>query len=146
MKDNITGPFAVDAEKLHVLIVTDDSESVVLLGAAVSAYFRAFIVQDRATGKVALKYRFKKLDGKRTWYVFVNENPDVEIAVNQFVDIVREMLVDGAKTFAIPMQVEVYRVPEDIREHADSRKVMEWLLEKDLVTIKLRNGQKPAQA
>lgn len=58
----------IDNEKLLSHIVLDDRYAPMMSERAGEAYFRGFIVENRQTGKVTLKYRFKYCDGKRSWF------------------------------------------------------------------------------
>lgn len=59
--------FDLGKEKILCLIVVDDEVSKTMRGQFIPAYLRAFILQNRESGKIYATYRFKQADGSRKW-------------------------------------------------------------------------------
>ena len=132
--------FNLSTQMLHCLIVLDDRVAQVLSVNAGNAYYRAFIVEDRKTGEIQARQRFRYKDGD-SWS-HINLTPDkqrlgTKERVKFLVDGIRFVLVTGTGLFAGGLQV-----PEGVvtcfypPESSDAEKTFDWLIAQDLIEIK----------
>jgi hypothetical protein len=119
-------------EKLLALIVLDDGVAARLSDRAGQAFFRAFIVQNRATGRILMRFRFRYTDHD-AWFKI---NPKEQgTARHHLRENITGMLLEGAKTMGnviSPLAVEVFEPPDD---EGDFDATIRWLDARDLITI-----------
>jgi hypothetical protein len=145
--DDTTG-FNMETQKLHCLIVLQDSVAKKLSEKAGDAFWRGFITEDRATGEVMAKYRFRYMDGD-SW-VRIRLNPEkqqwpISDRVEHLAQSMEQVLRLGME-----MMSGGHKPPEDIvvcfypPEPDDSKKTLEWLIAQDLIEVKsvFMNGKK----
>jgi hypothetical protein len=123
-------------EKLRCMIVQDDSVAELLSDRAAPAFFRAFIVEDRATGAVEMKFRWHYKDpDEKSWGIVTTDKRGAE-AVEYLQDGLTKVL-----TTAIAM-IAGSHPPEDVvhafyppDDGGDAGSTLIWLDMKDLVEI-----------
>lgn len=126
-------------EKLLSHIVLDDRYAQLLCDGAGDAYFRAFIVEDRKTHKVTLKFRFKYRDDNRSWYEVTSKDRG-EAAAAEFRKNIVYMLEASAAVKGMPLPegaVKVFNPPDD---HGDGSNTVKWLADQDLIEIRSIEG------
>lgn len=127
-------------EKLLSLIAIDDSLALRLSPEASDAFFRAFVVEDRKTGKVECRYRMKYRNGQRNWYSFkLKEDVPKDAAVDKFEEAIKKMMSIAAGVFDVPdtAVVKCFRPPDDA---GDPDATLQWLVDRDLVEVKWAEG------
>jgi hypothetical protein len=131
--------FVSPKEKLLCLVVLDDAYVSALTNkkAEGKAFFRAFITENRSTGAVQMKMRFRYKDGDQ-WYKVAPRDGERSRAV-----IVAE-LQEGMENVLREATLALWNVPlpkSAIETHwppnekDDGSDTLAWLLEKDLVYI-----------
>jgi hypothetical protein len=123
----------VGTEKLLSFIVLPDEYAHLLSERAGSAFFRGFIVQDRETNEVTLKYRFKYGDDKRSWY-WVTPQSESD-AVEHLESTMQTLITMTARHTGIDLPDNVlvcFHPPDD---QGDWNHTVAWLLERDLLEI-----------
>jgi hypothetical protein len=131
--------WVVDQEKLLAHIVLDDRYARILSPGAGDAFFRAFIVEDRTTHKITLKFRFTYRDGKRSWSQLTPTDQGQDV-VAKLRDGVVYMLESGAAIKGTPLPkgaVKVFNPPDD---HGDGSNTVKWLADQDLIEIRSVEG------
>jgi hypothetical protein len=132
-----------EKEKLLCFMLLDDGFAKQISVAADDAFWRGFIVQDRATGLVSMKFRFKYKNGNRNWY---NVNPKhqhgqetVELLRNSLEDVLCEALkIHGLSSEQVRNAVQCFYPPDD---GGDFMATATWLAERDLVEISVADGE-----
>ncbi len=125
----------VDNEKLLSHIVLSDAYADLLCTDAGDAFFRGFIVENRKTHEVTLKFRFSYRDGKRSWYK-VTSKLQGEAAAGHLRDGISDVLRTGYAAQhgdALPEDAIQYFDPPD--DHGDGQNTIKWLLERDLIEV-----------
>ena len=87
-------PFDLNKEKMRCLMVLDDVVAGRLSCAAGPAYWRAFIMEDRATHLVRGEFRFKYDNGEKNWF---QSQPKVQTSPGAEVEKLRCELEDILK-------------------------------------------------
>jgi hypothetical protein len=122
-------------EKLLCMMLVDDKYSGLLSPNAGDAFFRAFIVEDRKTKDVIIKFRFKYKNGKRNWYEATHKTLKGKEAMEYFRSGMELTLIEGTEAFGLPVPddfVQCFYPPDD---EGDAMKTIEWLVEKDLIEV-----------
>jgi hypothetical protein len=121
-------------EKLLSHILIDDRYARLLSERAGEAFFRCFIVEDRATGAVSMKYRFKYSDGNRNWFV-VKSRERGAAAVDRLKLGMRKVISTAAQARGTPLPPDaiVYFDPPD--DEGDGTKTIQWLVDRDLIEV-----------
>jgi hypothetical protein len=129
-------PWETDKEKLLCFMVLNDDVSKRLSSKAGTAYWRAFVVQDRMTGEISTKFRFKYQNGDRSWFrIGSRVKGSSEEIVKDFVDGISQTLLLGASLFEgidISSYIECFYPPDD---GGDPNKTIEWLEKEDLIEV-----------
>ena len=89
-KDNQMAGWNANEEKLLALIVLSDDLAKRLSDRAGEAFFRAFIVQDRATGEIRMNFRFRYRDGDSWFHV----SPKAQMETRAAITYLREGMTD----------------------------------------------------
>ncbi len=124
-----------DEEKLLCHIVLVDSMAKKLSERAGPAFFRGFIVEDRATGIISMKYRYRYEDGERNWF---SVTPKQQQGPGTAKELEKSMLAglrEAARRLCIPLppgSVVFFYPPDDGGEF---ERTLEWLQERDLIEI-----------
>jgi hypothetical protein len=122
-------------EKLLCHIVLDDSLAPLLSSDAGPAFFRAFIVEDRKSGEVRLKFRFRYKSTPRSWFRIAAQNLRGTEAVEDFRAGIEFMLTEAARKLGRPFPegaIKCYYPPDDM---GDVGRTIIWLEMQDLVEI-----------
>jgi hypothetical protein len=136
--DGTTG-FNMNTQKLHCLLVLQDSIAEALSVNAGNAFLRGFITEDRATGEVMAKYRFRYKDHD-SWFHIRLEPEKQRLPVRERV----EYLASGMETvfrMGVEMMAGGEPAPKDIivccypPEPDDAEKTFDWLVAQDLVEV-----------
>jgi len=126
-------PWVTQEEKLLCFMVLSDSMAKELTDIAGEAFWRAFIVQNRKTGKITAKYRFKYNDGHRNWFEVA---PSKNLSASDTVEYLRDGLetvlkmaldVFGVDPQKIARSIESFYPPDD---GGDLEKTLEWIRSK----------------
>jgi hypothetical protein len=119
-------------EKLLCFMALDDVVAQKLNVNADSAYWRAFIVQDRKTGEMCAKFRYKYRDGNRNWYKVTP--PTQENAVERLVEGLKQVHELACQLFGLQVSdvVGCYYPPDD---GGDPFVAIRWLEEQDLIEV-----------
>lgn len=137
--DGKTG-FNMNTQKLHCLLVLQDSIGAVLSDNAGNAFLRGFITEDRESGEIMAKYRFRYKDGD-AWYSIHLDSEKQKLPVKERV----EHLATGMET-VFRMGIELMAggsspAPKDAivcfypPEPDDAEKTFDWLIAQDLVEV-----------
>lgn len=134
MTDDEPGWKAND-EKLRCLIVLDEDVAELLSHRAGQAFFRAFIVEDRGTGEVRLKFRFRYKDPEqRSWFGATTDKRGDE-AVEHFRSGIDTVLRRATSMLTVPLDangVTAFFPPDD---GGDFCSTLIWLEMRDLIEI-----------
>jgi hypothetical protein len=120
-------------EKLLCFVLLNDAIAQRLVPGAAPAYWRAFIVQNRETGQILARMRFKQPDGSRNWTEIV---PTIQN--DQTLQDIRCKLEDvfriATSVFGIypDNAIKCFYPPDD---NGDPGKTLIWLEQRDLVEI-----------
>jgi len=130
--------WVADQERLHCFLLVDDDvvQNLGLSSRAGPAFIRAFIVEDRTTGEMSMKYRFRYIDpDERMWYRISTDKRGRE-AVEQFESGLRFVLDEGARLMGRNLPdgaIQSFYPPDD---GGDATRTLMWLDERDLIEIK----------
>ena len=125
-----------NAEKLHCLIVLDDDIASKLSARPGPAFFRAFIVEDRATGQMRMKFRFQYINpDERNWYLVTTKLRGVE-AIEFFQQGIEVMQRTAALAMGhqLPKDAISSFYPPD--DGGDATATIIWLEMNDLIEIR----------
>lgn len=126
-----------EREKLRCMLVIDDSIGERLSNRAGRAFFRAFIVEDRATGAVQMKFRWKYRDPDETSWGRVTTDKRGAKAVDFLQSGMAKTLTTAlsmiAGTGAPAAVVHAFYPPDD---GGDPGSTIIWLDMKDLIEIR----------
>lgn len=126
-----------------------DQYSSLLSNKAGEAFFRAFIVMERESGDIVMKFRFKYSDGERSWMQVRKKRgsyPTVMAAVAELKDGMRKVLLESAKVMGkhLPDDAIVcFDPPPEIRDSANVLDVVTWMQAKDLIDVRLEEEGLP---
>ena len=129
-------PFDLNKEKMRCLMVLDDVVAGRLSCAAGPAYWRAFIMEDRATHLVRGEFRFKYDNGEKNWFqsqpkVQTSPGAEVEKLRCELEDILKKALeIFGLNAAAVENAIQCYYPPDD---GGDPAKTLIWLEQQDLI-------------
>jgi hypothetical protein len=121
-----------EEEKLLVLIELNDDVALILSRHAGVAFFRAFIVQNRATDQIRMRFRFRYVD-RDAWYIIVPE--DQQDAVRKLRENIADVLLmagDMIEKPVLPLDIRAHEPPDD---GGDFQNTIDWLVDRDLMTI-----------
>jgi hypothetical protein len=130
--------FNLDTQKLLCLMLLDDELATVLSEKAGEAFWRAFIVEDRATGKIQARQRFRYVDHD-SW-AHINLNPEQQkksraerLAFLQegLERVQREAFTLLTKGLKPPENMVRSFFPPD--DEGDGTNTIKWLMEQDLI-------------
>ncbi len=130
-----------DTEKLLCLMVlNDDIVQRMLLPGAPPAYWRAFIVQNRSSGLIYCKFRFKQHDS-RNWYQITPtiQNDQTVQELRRKMEATFRLAVDIAGGDA-DKAIECFFPPDD---NGDYGKTLIWLEMQDLIEIRIEGQAQP---
>jgi hypothetical protein len=132
-------------EKLLCHIVLDDDVADELSDRAGPAFFRGFIVQDRASGVVALKYRFRCERPDESFWFHVKPSNQQDEIVDRLCCTMLLVLIQGATLAGktLPSNAIKFFYPPD--DEGDALRTIEWLKEKDLIEITERISEEEAR-
>lgn len=135
--DNTTG-FNMDTQKLHCLIVLNDQIAEVLSSNAGKAFWRAFITEDRESGEVTAKFRYRYKDSD-SWARLLLDPEKQLLPVAERVEYLAmhmKRLLQAAVEIMVnspaPEGVVAFFYPP---EPDDAQKTLEWLVAQGLVEI-----------
>lgn len=122
-------------EKLRCHMVLDDGIGQKLSPRAGPAYFRAFIVEDRETHRISMKFRYKYINpDERNWYRLPTEKTGDE-GVRFLVAGMRKVLLLAATLLKVgirPDHISEHYPPDD---NGDWGATVIWLDMHDLIEI-----------
>ena len=135
MRDDLVAGWDGETEKLLCHVVLNDVFAKFLSSRAGDAYFRAFIVENRASGIVSMKFRFRyKEPDEASWFRVCEDRRGPEAAESLLDGITR--ILTMALTIALPgcpdEAVRPFYPPDD---GGDPARTVIWLEMQDLVTI-----------
>jgi hypothetical protein len=135
--ENTTG-FNMQTQKLHCLMLLDDELGLVMSSKASDSFWRAFIVEDRATGEIQARMRFRYNDGDSWTHICPKDPGSVHDRVEKLAAVLEAMMrlaLSAAVQGSVPVPeaaVKRFYPPEP----GDSQKVLEYLIQQDLVVVK----------
>lgn len=132
------GPIELNKEKLVALIIVDDEIGQMLSSKASETFVRAFIVEDRQTGEISARMRFR-YDDHDAW---IGISPSAENQKLSRAELVSrfqegiEMTFRGAMTamsggIVPPKKVIDCRYPPD--DEGQPMRTVKWMQEQDLI-------------
>lgn len=121
----------LDKQKLRCLMLVNDELGEKMYGSKMHgvAYWRAFIVEDRATGEMSAMYRFKHADGKSDW-VEIKTDRKGNAGIEHLRTGLEETINLACEVVGLKFRAESFFPPDD---EGDFKKVIEWLLKYDLI-------------
>lgn len=127
-------------ERLLCMMVLDDDLAPALSPLAGPAFWRAFIVQNRKTGEVLVKFRFKYKNGERSWYaVTAKDKQNAEAEATRLRCGLEDVLRLALR--AVPLDIDPERVDHAVQcfyppdDEGDPGKTIIWLEQRDLIEI-----------
>jgi hypothetical protein len=134
------GGFDLRTQKLLCLILLDDTLASLLSDNAGEGFFRAFIVEDRATGEIVMNQRFRYVDGDSWSRVRLNPERQklsraerVTYLQEGIESILRMALFAFSRGAAVPHEaVRCFYPPNP---DGDSQLTLDWLIAEDLVYV-----------
>jgi hypothetical protein len=119
-------------EKLLALILVDDGRAKELSVLAGEAFFRAFIVEDRQSGRIRITFRFRYSDGHDSWFHVdpKEQNAATFRELREAITAVVMMATEQMGLSLSPLDVKCFQPPDD---GGDWERTVQWLLENDLV-------------
>jgi hypothetical protein len=135
--DGATG-FNDVTQKLLCLITLDDRIGAALSDRAGTAFFRAFVVEDRKTGDVSARHRFRYTHGD-SWYAVTLSPEKQKLSrdekVGYLAERIESFMQQGCEKLAgmkpPKKMMERFYPPEP----EDGGKTIQWLIEQDLVEV-----------
>jgi hypothetical protein len=136
-----TTGFAPHLQKLHCLIVLNDELAPYLSNKAGDAFFRAFITEERATGDVMCKFRFRYKDGDQ-WYHHTLQDRQQLLSLKEKVEYLANGIDD--KMLRVTLQVlskSHMEPPKDavLRYYPpnpdDGKETLDWLVAQNLLHV-----------
>lgn len=129
----------MDKEKLRCFITLDDNVALMLTkGRGGEAYFRAFILENRSTGQIMMKFRHSYKDGTKNWYEGKAKDKVGEEAVTFLREAIETMLTIACIAVGVelkPGNVQAYFPPDD---GGDFNKTVIWLEMQDLIEVSVK--------
>jgi hypothetical protein len=141
MKPDYPVGWMMNEQKLIALVILHDDLASCLSHIAGEAFFRAFIVEDRKTGEISCNLRFRYQGGKDSWFTIQSRAGGAHRAqrVAELEEGITSVLRDALKAFAggveAPAEATRSFFPPD--DAGDPQKTIDWLLERDLITVKV---------
>lgn len=123
-----------DKEKLLCFLKVDDALGEAMTGVSGLAFWRAFIVEDRATGKVRALYRFRYPNEKRNWYEMTALEKSGQEAMAYVKCALEDIINETTVVYGLPFKVEAFYPPDD---GGDGNKTVIWLEQNDLIEIQV---------
>jgi hypothetical protein len=117
-------------ERLLALVVLADHVGDELSSRAGEAFLRAFIVQNRSTGLIGMRFRFRYSDHDSWFAIFPKEQTD---AFRSLREGIAHVVLTAAATMGLacsPLDVMSFEPPDD---EGDFRRTIAWLAERDLI-------------
>lgn len=135
--------FRLDTQKLHCLVALDDSIGKALSPCAGEAFFRAFVTEERKTGEITARYRFRYADHDSWVELQAPKGLSAAEQIKFLVGAVDRVLFVVLTLFAggtpPPSEAIMHFYPPN---NDDAEATMNWLIAEDLVQVKtvIRNG------
>jgi hypothetical protein len=127
--------WVADLERLHCLLLVVDNVASRLSSRAGPAFIRAFILEDRTSGEMRMKFRFHYINPEdRDWYIFGTAERGQE-AVEHFENGLRLVLDEAARMLGEPLPdgaIQTFYPPDD---GGDAGRTLIWLEQHDLIEI-----------
>jgi hypothetical protein len=99
-------PFDLNKEKMLCLMELDDALAPRLSSTAGSAFWRAFILEDRTTHQVYAQFRFRYEDGVSSWFELQPKNKtSVEAAAGELRCGLEDVIKAGLAIFGVEAAV-----------------------------------------
>ena len=121
-------------EKLLALVVLSDRHAKKLSIHAGEAFARAFIVENRATSAILMRFRFRYVKGQGdSWYQVTPKSRDKREAFRELRDGITSVFLQAGTTMGVlirPSDIQSFEPPDD---GGDFEKTIAWLVEHDLV-------------
>lgn len=137
-EDDCVG-FNLETQKLHCLVLLDDDIGKALSSKAGTAFFRAFIVEDRHTGEILTNMRYR-YTGHDSWFR-MRVGPDRQhLSGDERVQYLAGAVEKSLRTSLANLSGGVPSPPEAVLRFypphpEDSQNTIDWLLQQDLVEI-----------
>ena len=124
-------------EKLLCHMVLDDSYASKVCPVASKAFWRAFIVQNRATGQISAKMRWNYTTKGRSWVV-IKPGPETKVPLNHLRRNLENVICTALERIGHIDQSEAAQAiksfyPPD--DGGDGMKTIQWLIDQDLIEI-----------
>jgi hypothetical protein len=124
-------------QKLICLMALNDEVAQAMSSKAGEAFFRAFIVEERDSGNISCKFRYRYTDGG-SWYTIELKDEEQKKSraerVAKFQETMEEMILKALEHFGgvkPPRAVFTSHFPPD--DGGDWQKTIDWLVKEDLI-------------
>ena len=131
--------FDLNTQKLLCFIVLNDAFAEAL-GFPHVAFFRAFIVQDRDTGEILMKQRFRHTDGKSWQRIRLDPERQKQSRAERVAFL--QETIEGVLRAMVSILSPDGAAPKDtVRCHyppnpdGEPQETLDWLIAEDLVTV-----------
>lgn len=132
--------FDLDKEKMLCFMALNDSLNTRLSSTAASAFWRAFILEDRTTHEIYAKMRWSYKSGKKCWYALKpSQNGNKAQAMEELRCGLESVLKLGMTIYGIDAEsvetaVECFYPPDD---EGDPMRTALWLEQWGFVEVKI---------
>lgn len=127
-----------DKQKLLCHMLVNDKYAKILSPLAGGAFWRAFIVQDRVSGRVKAMFRFKYEDHSNWFEMNPSDQGETQAVIAKLRCSLEDVLMQAVKIMlgmeCVPEDfIECFYPPDD---GGDPQKTIQWLLERDLIEVR----------
>lgn len=130
----------IDKEKILCEVILDDNIGSLMHAHAGDTFWRAWVVQDRTTGDISAKFRFKFDDGKRDWWEIALSPQHQTMSTAARVAHLQEGLEKFIRSRVVKAHPQHLEAPRDAvttryppDDKGDPNATMRWLEAEDLV-------------
>jgi len=130
----------LNEEQLVALIVLNDARALRLSYKAGEAFFRGFIVRNRQSSVMEMRFRFRYQDGDSWFEVRQREGQPRAEAIREFREGITHVLLGAAAGLGValePSDVMFFEPPDD---EGNWERTVQWLVEGDLVHPRKSGG------
>jgi len=130
------------SEKLLCMLALSDTIAD-KLGMPADAFWRGFVVQDRQSGEIRARHRFKYSDTKKNWHEIRSSSKGKALSKEELVDSLKHGLSIVMAFAAVHFEVNLDELDGEIvqefyppDDNGDVQATLDWLVQQDLVEIK----------
>lgn len=139
------GGWNTEKEKLLCFVVLDDVVAEVISEGAGTAFFRAFVVQDRESGVIQARFRFHYKNGEKSWHEIKPRDQTAE-TVERLKAGFKLMLDEAARRMNINLPDGAVTFHEPPDDGGDGARTIMWLEMQDLIEfVSVELAERPVE-